>query len=79
LWFWSTPDDANTDVLAEVRYDARRWGDASRLLRGPDLPPLQSCVLLPVPPDPRPMILLTICLMAAALVGFALLLFQRRD
>jgi len=65
-------------VLAEVGYDARRWGDASRLLRGPDLPPLQSCVLLPVPPDPRSKILLTICLLAAALVGFALLLFRRR-
>ena len=32
----------------------------------------------PVPPDSRSVLILTICLMAAALVGFVLLLFQRR-
>jgi len=53
-------------------------GTQAAFVRGPDLPPLQSCVLLPVPPDPRSKILLTICLLAAALVGFALLLFRRR-
>jgi len=43
------------------------------------LPPLRSRVLLLVPPDASSMITLTICLVAAALVGFALLLFRRRD